>query len=119
MSTLSHTQSVLRVDSAPHRLDFGESSPSLAQRIDSHSRLIDTQSRKPTIVGMAAGSLEEAWATYRAADKELLAAKKAFEEAPWTDAKARADTWDRLRTATKAWDEVLADFSDFVTGKRR
>ena len=68
---------------------------------------------------MAVESLEEAQKKYRAADAELVAAKKAFDEAPWANQEVRVQTWERLKKALEIYNEAVKEYSDFVTGRRR
>jgi hypothetical protein len=65
-----------------------------------------------------AKSLEEAQAKYRAADKELLAARKAFEECPWADREQRVETWKRLRIAEATYRSAMIEYSPWITGNR-
>jgi hypothetical protein len=61
-----------------------------------------------------AKSLEEAQAKYRAADKELLAARNAFDEAPW-----RVKTWKRLQAAEAAYRAAMNEYSPWITGNHQ
>jgi hypothetical protein len=66
-----------------------------------------------------AKSLEEAQAKYRAADKELLAARNAFDEAPWRDRDQRVKTWKRLQAAEAAYRAAMNEYSPWITGNHQ
>ena len=65
-----------------------------------------------------AKSLEEAQANYRAADKELLAAKKEFDECHWHDRDKRIKTWKRLQTAEVAYRIAMTEYTPWITGNQ-
>jgi hypothetical protein len=62
-----------------------------------------------------AKSLEEAQEKYRAADEELLAAKKAFDECPWRDRDQRIKTWSRLQAAEAAYRVAMTEYTPWIT----
>jgi hypothetical protein len=61
-----------------------------------------------------AKSLEEAQEKFRAADKELLAAKTAFDECPWRDRDKRIKTWKRLEAAEASYHAAVMEFAPWV-----
>ena len=63
-------------------------------------------------------SLEEAQEKYRAADKDFLAARKAFEECPANDPEQRIRTAENLRVATAALNKATAEYVPYITGRR-
>jgi hypothetical protein len=63
-----------------------------------------------------ADSLEEAEEKYRAADEELLAARKAFAEAPWRDRPQRMKTWERLEAAEAAYRDAMKEYTPWIRG---
>jgi hypothetical protein len=63
-------------------------------------------------------SLEEAQAKYRAADKDFLAARNAFEECPANDPEQRVKTAEKLRAATASLNKATMDYVPFITGRR-
>jgi hypothetical protein len=66
-----------------------------------------------------AKTLEEAQEKYRVADKELLAAREAFEEAPWRNRDLRMKTWKRLEAAEAAYHVAMTEFTPWVTGDNK
>lgn len=63
-------------------------------------------------------SLEEAQEKYRTADREFLAARKAFEECPANDPEQRVKTAEKLRVATAALNKATMEYVPFITGRR-
>jgi hypothetical protein len=63
-----------------------------------------------------ADSLEQAQEKYRTADEELLAARKAFAEAPWRDRDQRVQTWKRLEAAEVAYRDAMTEYAPWITG---
>ena len=66
-----------------------------------------------------ADSLDEAQRRYRAADEELIAARDAFEKAPWRDREQRTKTWKRLEAAENAYRDAMTDYAPWITGDKR
>jgi hypothetical protein len=63
-------------------------------------------------------SLEEAQEKYRVADKDFLAARKAFDECPADDSQGRVKTAETLLSATAALNKATMEYVPFITGRR-